>query len=149
MTELEAFAQSADKTAFALGMVTAFCECVDGECKRLALSPPVYSAREAQVLRPLLEQTIAAHGLLCYFDDNADLPEQGRPVFWCIAKYPEVLEQYRAQRAAGFNPCNGLASFYGVLSYGTAFATEQPAFGALRGETSGCVFGNSLMERGE
>ena len=30
-----------DKRSFMLGMITAFCECVAGGCKRLALSPPL------------------------------------------------------------------------------------------------------------
>ena len=30
-----------DKRSFVMGMVTAFCECVAGGCKRLALSPPL------------------------------------------------------------------------------------------------------------
>ena len=30
-----------DRYSFILGMITAFCECVAGGCKRLALSPPL------------------------------------------------------------------------------------------------------------
>lgn len=30
-----------DKQSFILGMITAFCECVAGDCKHLALSPPL------------------------------------------------------------------------------------------------------------
>ena len=144
---LELWRAGADTASFVLGMVTAFCECVDGECKRLAFSPPVYSATLAAALRPLVEQIVAEHGLLCCLEENADLPPESRPVFWAIAKYPDVLEQYRVLRAAGENPCRGLEPFYGVLSYGTAFAGEgAPAFGRLRGQTSGCAFSHALMQ---
>ena len=30
-----------DRRSFILGMITAFCECVAGGCKRMALSPPL------------------------------------------------------------------------------------------------------------
>ena len=63
------FPAPADRRSFVLGMITAFCECVAGGCKRLALSPPlkpeVYACLEAEALR-----IVAGHGLIVYVEDR-------------------------------------------------------------------------------
>ena len=73
-----------DKLSFILGMVTAFCECVAGGCKRLALSPPlkpeVYACLEAEALR-----IVAGHGLIAFHERNAELPEAERFEWLLIA----------------------------------------------------------------
>ena len=52
-----------DKRSFILGMVTAFCECVAGGCKRLALSPPLSDDDYAALAGEACE-IIEKHGLL-------------------------------------------------------------------------------------
>ena len=53
-----------DKRSFILGMITAFCECVAGGCKRLALSPPLTRADYGMVADEAGE-LIEKHGGKC------------------------------------------------------------------------------------
>ena len=105
-----------DQRSFILGMITAFCECVAGGCKRLALSPPpsatIYSqiAEEAELL-------IEKHGLLHYNEENLDLSENERFEWIVIAAQQETIEEYLVLRAKGYSPVKSLEAFYGVLSY--------------------------------
>ena len=87
-----------DKYSFILGMITAFCECVAGGCKRLALSPPLtrgdYAAVNAEACR-----IIEKHGLIHYHESNPELPD---PFDWIlIAGKQETIDQYIALRQAG------------------------------------------------
>ena len=102
-----------DKKSFALGMITAFSECVAGGCKKLALSPPLRHddylkiADEANTL-------IEKHGLQHYHEENTD-----RPGFeWIlIARDKHIIDQYLSLRGAGFSPVDSLEPFYSLLSY--------------------------------
>ena len=105
-----------DKRSFALGMITAFCECVAGGCKRLALSPPL-TAREYAALEEEARALIARHGLICYHERNEDLPEAERFEWLLIAARRETIEQYLALREAGASPARSLAPFAELLSY--------------------------------
>ena len=73
-----------DRRSFILGMVTAFCECVAGGCKRLALSPPMtkeaYDEAAAEV-----DELIEKHGLIHYHEMNEDQPESTRFIWILIA----------------------------------------------------------------
>ena len=62
---------SLDKRSFILGMVTAFCECVAGGCKRLALSPPLKQADYETVAGEACD-IIERHGLIHYLEENAE-----------------------------------------------------------------------------
>ena len=55
-------AEEMDKRSFILGMVTAFCECVAGGCKRLALSPPLSKA-DYQAIAADAYEIIEKHSL--------------------------------------------------------------------------------------
>ena len=66
-----------NKESFILGMVTAFCECVAGGCKQLALSPPLTREDYTSIVR-MAEEIIEKHGLLHYHEENLDLPEAER-----------------------------------------------------------------------
>lgn len=105
-----------DQRSFILGMITAFCECVAGGCKRLALSPPLDPAVYAQVAEEA-EELIEKHGLLHYHEKNLDLPEEARFEWIVIAAREETIREYLALREAGFSPARSLEPFYGVLSY--------------------------------
>ncbi len=103
-----------DKRSFILGMITAFCECVAGGCKKLALSPPLshddYAAVAAEAC-----SIIEKHGLIHYHETNPDLPE---PFDWIlIAGKQETIEQYKSLRQSGRNPALSLEPFYDLLSY--------------------------------
>ena len=84
-----------DKYSFILGMITAFCECVAGGCKRLALSPPLtrddYSLVEEEA-RAIIEK----HGLTHFHERNLDQPESKR-VEWIPAN--SVHTGYDAYKA--------------------------------------------------
>ena len=105
-----------DKRSFILGMVTAFCECVAGGCKRLALSPPLTEADYAMVRDDALT-IIEDHGLLHHHERNLDLPESQRFQWIVIAARQATLDEYLNLRAAGHSPARSLKPFHGVLSY--------------------------------
>lgn len=108
-----------DKPSFILGMVTAFCECVAGGCKRMALSPPL-SRADYETVHAAAEDIIEKHGLMHYHEENPDLPAGERWDWIVIAAKPETLDAYRRLRAAGESPARGLAPFAGLLSYNPA-----------------------------
>ena len=108
-----------DKVSFILGMVSAFCECVAGGCKPLALSPPMRGedyqrAGEAALALP------AKHGLIAYHEENLDLPPKMRCHWVVICRDQAVLEAYLKLRAQGHNPRIDLEPFFGVLGYTAA-----------------------------
>lgn len=108
-----------DKRSFILGMITAFCECVAGGCKRLALSPPLSPAECAAVAEEACA-IIEGHGLLHAFERNADRPAEGRFEWILIAARRETLDRYAALRERGFSPADSLAPFAELLSYDPA-----------------------------
>ena len=58
-----------DRRSFILGMITAFCECVAGGCKRMALSPPL-TAKDYDSISAEAYDIIDKHGLLYYHEMN-------------------------------------------------------------------------------
>ncbi len=105
-----------DKRNFILGMITAFCECVAGGCKPLALSPPL-TREEYEEIEEEACDLIGKHGLLHAREENADLPEDRR--FWwiLIAGKAQTLEKYRALREQGLSPARSLEPFFDLLGY--------------------------------
>ena len=105
-----------DRRSFILGMVTAFCECVAGGCKRLALSPPMtkeaYDEAAAEV-----DELIEKHGLIHYHEMNEDQPESTRFIWILIAARQETIDQYLALRREGHSPVESLEPFSDLLSY--------------------------------
>ena len=105
-----------DKRSFVMGMVTAFCECVAGGCKRLALSPPLtpeeYADFEAEAV-----DIVEKHGLVHSHERNADMPPEGRWEWLLIAARPETLDAYAELRRRGHRPAESLAPFSDLLSY--------------------------------
>ena len=110
---------SYDRRSFALGMVTAFCECVAGGCKRLALSPPL-TAGDMAAFGEEAKALIEAHGLIWHHERNLDLPEDRRFEWLLIAARRETIDAYLSLRAQGFSPAASLAPFAGLLSYDPA-----------------------------
>ncbi len=121
-----------DRRSFILGMVTAFCECVAGGCKRLALSPPL-TADDLRTTGPEALALIERHGLCHAVEKNEDMPEDRRFFWILIAAKPETLAAWDALRARGFRPAESLAPFAGLLSYDPAQGVETgyDAFRAL------------------
>ena len=105
-----------DKRSFILGMVTAFCECVAGGCKRLALSPPLTREDFAMVGEEACE-IIEKHGLIHYHEHSRDLPEEERFEWILIALRQDIIDRYLALREKGFSPARSLEPFYDLLSY--------------------------------
>ena len=105
-----------DRRSFILGMVTAFCECVAGGCKRLALSPPMtkeaYDEAAAEA-----DELIEKHGLIHYHEMNEDQPERTRFIWILIAARQETIDQYLALRREGHSPVESLEPFSDLLSY--------------------------------
>ncbi|MBR2263114.1 MAG: HAD-IA family hydrolase [Firmicutes bacterium] len=110
---------SMDQRSFAYGMITAFCECVAGGCKRLALSPPLTHELFLEV-RDQACEIIEKHGLIWFHEENLDLPEPERFEWILIALRPETIERYQALRAQGLNPARSLEPFAELLSYNAA-----------------------------
>ena len=105
-----------DKKSFILGMITAFCECVAGGCKRLALSPPMTKADFEMVEKDALS-IISRHGLIFYHEENLDIPSEARVDWLLIAGKAETIEAYLALRREGFSPVLSLRPFFDLLSY--------------------------------
>ena len=110
---------SLDKRSFILGMVTAFCECVAGGCKRLALSPPLTQTDYETVAAEAFE-VIEKHGLVHYLEENADQPESVRFKWILIAGKQQTIERYLDLRRKGFSPMASLEPFSELLSYDPA-----------------------------
>lgn len=111
-----------DRKSFILGMITAFAECVDGECKKLALSPPFYP-EEYNMLINDTRRIIAEHGLCLWFEDNLDIPEDIRVNWFVIFKFNEVLEEYKSLRK-NYNPAYNFEKFRGLVSYGLVWGSN-------------------------
>ena len=60
-----------------LGMITAFAECLAGEAKKLAFSPPFYP-EDYKSLRKEAEQICREQGVLIWYEENAELPADKR-----------------------------------------------------------------------
>ena len=101
-----------------LGMITAFAECLAGEAKKLAFSPPFYP-EDYKSLRKKAEQICREQGVFIWYEENADLPEDKRVHWLVLFKYPEVLDEYKKLRQEGFNPALHFEKFMSLLSYGT------------------------------
>ena len=108
-----------DKNSYIMGMITAFCECVAGGCKRLALSPPLTNA-DYQAVGEEAARVIAAHGLLSLHERNEDMPPERRFEWILIARRQETLDEYLRLRASGLSPARSLEPFYALLSYDEA-----------------------------
>ena len=104
---------------FALGMAAAFCECVAGEAKPLAFSPPL-SPEEAGALQGAMEAVAALSSLGCFLEENRELSEESRLCWFVFYKFPEDLAAYRALRMAGKSPLRELKDFWALLGYGQA-----------------------------
>lgn len=109
-----------DRTSFMLGMMTAFGECVAGETKKCAFSPPFYPG-DLAALKTEAERIAAELGLGLWLEENPEIRAENRVLWWVMYKFPEILEQYRAIRAQGFNPAFEFDRFGPLLSYGLAF----------------------------
>ena len=107
---------AADKRSFMLGMITAFCECVAGGCKRLAFSPPL-TPEEYRLYAEEAGKIIEKHGLVLFHEENADQPEEMRFDWILIAGKQETIAEYLTLRAQGFSPAESLSPFAGLLSY--------------------------------
>ena len=105
-----------DKVSFILGMITAFSECVAGGCKRLALSPPL-AREDFAAAGEEAQRIVERHGLICYHEQNLDLPEAERFEWLLIAARQETVDAYLALRKAGLSPARSLTPFSHLLSY--------------------------------
>lgn len=105
-----------DRNSFILGMVAAFCECVAGGAKPLALSPPLTHQDYAQVGQETMTMA-QRHGLVAYHEENLDLPLPQRFHWVVVSRDQERLEAYLALRRQGFHPRRDLTPFFGVLGY--------------------------------
>lgn len=105
-----------DKRSFVLGMITAFCECIAGGCKRMALSPPL-SAKDYDIISDEAYEIIEKHGLLYYHEMNLDQPDELRFNWIVIARRQPTLDEYLSLRMQGFSPVQSLIPFSELLSY--------------------------------
>jgi len=115
--------KSIDRKSFMLGMITAFAECLAGEAKKMALSPPFYP-EDYDSLRQEAEKICQEQGIFLWHEENADLPADKRVHWLVLFKFPELLEEYKKLRQEGFNPALHFESFLSLLSYGTAWGKK-------------------------
>jgi hypothetical protein len=106
-----------DRKSFILGMITAFAECLAGEAKRLALSPPFYP-EDLQSIAQETERIAEEQGIHLFLEENHDLPAPGTLQWYVMYKFPDSLEEYRRLRSMGYNPALDFEEFASLLSYG-------------------------------
>lgn len=124
-----------DRRSFMLGMMTAFGECLAGEAKRCAFSPPFYPD-DYHTLKTEAERIASELGIGLWLEPNDEIDPEHRVQWWVMYKFPEVLEEYHALRAEGWNPAFEFDRFRDLLSYGFAFGENAEAVnGRLREET--------------
>ncbi|MBW1667799.1 MAG: hypothetical protein JRI79_10955 [Deltaproteobacteria bacterium] len=109
-----------NRKSFILGMITAFCECLANECKKIAFSPPFYP-EDYEKLLPEAKKIAKEQGVFLWYEKNPDIPEKARLNWFVLYKFPEVLDEYKRLREEGHNPAWDLKAFYKLLSYGTAW----------------------------
>jgi len=114
---------SIDRKSFMLGMITAFAECVAGEAKKLAFSPPFYPD-DYESLREEAERICQEQGISLWHERNVDFPVERRLHWLVLFKFPEVLDEYKRLRQEGFNPALHFEKFLGLLSYGSAWGKK-------------------------
>jgi hypothetical protein len=114
---------SIDRKSFMLGMITAFAECLAGEAKKMAFSPPFYP-EDYDGLRREAEQICQEQGIFVWYEENADLPAEKRLHWLVLFKFPEVLEEYKKLRQEGFNPALHFEKFIALLSYGSVWGKK-------------------------
>jgi hypothetical protein len=114
---------SIERNSFMLGMITAFAECLAGEAKKLAFSPPFYS-EDYKSLRDEAERICQEQGIFLWHEKNADLPAKKRLHWLVLFKFPEVLKEYKKLRQEGFNPAFHFEKFTALLSYGSAWGKK-------------------------
>ena len=119
-----------EKKSFILGMITAFCECVAGGCKRLALSPPLQHEDFESIFSQAYE-IIEKHGLLHYHETNPDMPPDRRFEWILIAGKQEAIDQYLSLQRQGISPAVSLKPFARLLSYDPA-QSVQTGYDAYR-----------------
>lgn len=113
-------AKMIDRKSFMLGMMTAFGECVAGEAKKCAFSPPFYP-EDYDILKTEAERIVDELNICIWLEQNDEIREENRVMWWVMYKFPEILEEYHAIRAQGFNPAYEFDAFSDLLSYGYAF----------------------------
>jgi hypothetical protein len=114
---------SIDRKSFMLGMITAFAECLAGEAKKLAFSPPFYP-EDYKRLRAEAERICQEQGIFLWHEKNADLPAKKRVQWLVLFKFPEVLDEYKKLRQEGFNPALHFEKFTALLSYGSVWGKK-------------------------
>jgi hypothetical protein len=113
-----------DRKSFMLGMMTAFGECIAGEAKKCAFSPPFYP-EDFPALKTEAERIANELSISIWLEENQEIREENRVLWWVMYKFPEVLDEYRGIRARGFNPAYEFDRFSDLLSYGHAFGENS------------------------
>jgi hypothetical protein len=123
-----------DRKSFMLGMMTAFGECVAGEIKKCAFSPPFFP-EDYYTLKPEAERIAAEMNLFLWLEENEEIRAEHRVMWWVMYKFPEVLDEYHRLRAQGFNPAYEFDRFSDLLSYGFAFGKNSENVSSRMRET--------------
>ena len=117
-------AKMIDRKSFMLGMMTAFGECVAGEAKKCAFSPPFYP-EDYYILKTEAERIADELNIFVWLEENEEIREENRVMWWVMYKFPEILDEYHDIRAKGFNPAYEFDEFSELLSYGYAFGENS------------------------
>ena len=117
-------AKMIDRKSFMLGMMTAFGECVAGEAKKCAFSPPFYP-EDYYILKTEAERIADELSIFMWLEENEEIREENRVMWWVMYKFPEILDEYHDIRAKGFNPAYEFDEFSELLSYGYAFGENS------------------------
>jgi hypothetical protein len=114
---MDSTSDTIDRRSYILGMMTAFSEVLVYETKKMALSPPL-RPEDYRMVKDEAERMAREQGIFLYLEENTDIPEENRLVWFIMYKFPEVLEEYKALRLRGLNPAWDFEAFFDLLSYG-------------------------------
>jgi len=117
-------AKMIDRKSFMLGMMTAFGECIAGEAKKCAFSPPFYPD-DYYMLKTEAERIADELKIHLWLERNEEIREENRVMWWVMYKFDEILDAYQALRARGLNPAFEFTEFRELLSYGHAFGENS------------------------
>lgn len=106
------------RTGLLTGLVDSLCLCVKSGGKRLEMTPPLPPEQFSRVSRQLAAQ-IRKHGLGLYLEENGELQNCQRYVWYLIYQDEQSIREYSILRVSGSNPAVDFQRFQRVFPSGS------------------------------
>ncbi len=115
-----------EKESFIYGMVTAFCECIFNDNKKIALSP-VLNKEMFDKVNSNIEKIVNDSYLKCYLEKNEDV-KNNIYCYYVIYKYDSNLVKYLDLRKKGYNVFDNFSCFKEILTYNIVSNLEDDTY---------------------